>query len=93
MGKYLIKLSRTAEKDLKQVKKSARNADINKISLFFEELATHPRTGAGKPEQLKYFDGEVWSREINKKDRLVYEIFEDEILIVVIQAKGHYADK
>jgi toxin YoeB len=42
---------------------------------------------------LKYFEGEVWSREINKKDRFVYEIFEDEILVVVVQTKGHYNDE
>ncbi len=93
MGQYIIKLSKSAEKDLKQIKKSGQKTDMEKISRFFEELSVNPRTGTGKPEQLKYFDGEFWSREINKKDRLVYEIFEDEILVVIIQAKGHYSDK
>lgn len=93
MGKYIVKLSKAAEKDLKQIKKSGQKSDMEKISRFFEEISENPRIGTGKPEQLKYYDGEVWSREINKKDRLVYEIFEDEILVVVIQAKGHYNDK
>ena len=53
----------------------------------------NPRFGTGNPEQLKYYDGEVWSRRINKKDRFVYEIYEDEVLVVVIQALGHYQDK
>jgi len=44
-------------------------------------------------EQLKYFDGEIWSRAINKKDRLIYEIFEEDTAVVVIQALGHYNDK
>ena len=93
MGKYIVKLSKAAEKDLKQIKKSGQKSDMEKISRFFEEISENPRIGTGKPEQLKYYDGEVWSREINKKDRLVYEIFEDEILVVVIQGKGHYNDK
>lgn len=93
MGKYIVKLSKAAEKDLKQIKKSGQKSDMEKISRFFEEISENPRIGTGKPEQLKYYDGEVWSREINKKDRLVYEIFENEILVVVIQAKGHYNDK
>lgn len=93
MGKYIVKISKSAEKDLKQIKKFGQKSDIEKINRFFEEISEDPRTGIGKPEQLKYFDGEVWSREINKKDRFVYEIFEDEILVVVIQTKGHYNDK
>lgn len=57
------------------------------------EMEESPRTGLGSPEHLKYFDGEIWSRAINKKDRLIYEIFEEEISVVVIQALGHYNDK
>lgn len=93
MGKYIIKISKSAEKDLILLKRSGKKADLEKISRFFQELEEDPRTGIGKPEQLKYFEGEIWSREINKKDRFVYEIFEDEILVVVIQARGHYNDK
>ncbi|MDD6413429.1 type II toxin-antitoxin system YoeB family toxin [Blautia sp. HCP3S3_D9] len=32
-----------------------------------------------------------WSRRINLKDRLVYEITDE--TIIVIQCKGHYSDK
>ena len=58
----------------------------------FSQIEVHPRTGTGSPEQLRYFDGEVWSREINRKDRFVYEIFDEEVAVVVIQALGHYSD-
>jgi toxin YoeB len=64
-----------------------------RIVIFFTEIAKHPREGSGQPEQLKYFSGEVWSRKVNKKDRFVYEIFEEEIIITVIKALGHYGDK
>lgn len=66
---------------------------MKKIQTLILELEENPRTGLGSPEQLKHFDGEVWSRIINKKDRLVYEIFESEISITVIQSLGHYNDK
>lgn len=36
--------------------------------------------GLGKPERLKYQDG--WSRRINSKDRLVYTISNDHLVIV-----------
>jgi toxin YoeB len=43
---------------------------------------------------LKNLVGEVWSRRINQKDRLVYEIFEtSEQSVVVLQMLGHYKDK
>ena len=58
------------------------------------EIALNPREGTGKPEMLKNLVGEVWSRRINQKDRLVYEIFEtSEQSVVVLQMLGHYKDK
>ncbi|MFY1048215.1 Txe/YoeB family addiction module toxin [Chryseobacterium sp. GP-SGM7] len=93
MGKYLIKYSKRAIQDLESVKKSGRKSDMRKIQDLILELEETPRAGLGFPEQLKYSDGEIWSRQINKKDRLVYEIFETEISITVIQSLGHYNDK
>ena len=34
-----------------------------------------------------------WSRELTKKHRLVYRIYENEVLVLVISAYGHYNDK
>jgi toxin YoeB len=58
---------------------------------ILEELKTHPTTGIGNPEQLKYDLSGKWSRRINKKDRIIYEIIEEpERLVVVVSALGHY---
>ncbi|MFC2442499.1 MAG: hypothetical protein ACFNUO_06730 [Capnocytophaga ochracea] len=35
----------------------------------------------------------VYSRALNKKDRLIYEIFKEENLVVIVQFLGHYQDK
>lgn len=43
-------------------------------------------SGLGKPEWLKYHDG--WSRRINSKDRLVYTVKNNHLLIVA--CKNHY---
>ena len=80
MGKYIVQLSKQALRDLKAIKKSGRKLDMEKVQTFLIELEDHPRTGAGKPEQLKYYSGEVWSRELNKKDRFVYEILKKKFL-------------
>ena len=93
MGKYLIEISRDAQKDLQHIKKAGRKADIEKVNLFFREIEENPRAGTGQPEQLKYQEGEVWSRRINKKDRFVYRIYEGKLVVLIVSALGHYADK
>jgi toxin YoeB len=44
--------------------------------------------GAGKPEKLKYRDGE-YSRRIDEKNRLVYRFFENGD-VEILSCKGHY---
>ncbi|WP_295672350.1 type II toxin-antitoxin system YoeB family toxin [uncultured Mucilaginibacter sp.] len=34
-----------------------------------------------------------WSRQINKKDRLVYRIEDNIVTVTIVSAKGHYGDK
>ena len=60
---------------------------------FLEELKEHPKTGLGHPEPLKGKPEGRWSREITKKHRLVYRIFETEVVVLVLAAYGHYEDK
>lgn len=64
-----------------------------KAQLFLEELRVHPKTGLGHPEPLKGKPENRWSREITKKHRLVYRIFETEVYVEVLAAYGHYDDK
>lgn len=56
-------------------------------------LAEHPRTGTGHPEQLGGDLSGKWSRRITKKHRLIYDIHDNEVIVIVISAYGHYSDK
>ena len=47
-------------------------------------------TGTGNPEELKYELSGFWSRRINKKDRLIYEVQEEVVTVFVVSAFGHY---
>jgi hypothetical protein len=47
-------------------------------------------TGTGKPERLKELGGEVWSRRITEKDRLVYDIESD--VITIVACRFHHDD-
>ena len=91
MGKFRIEIEKKARKDFKKIYASGNKADIKKLEKIILELAQHPTTGIGNPEQLKYDLSGKWSRRINKKDRIIYEIIEEpEHLVVVVSALGHY---
>ena len=63
---------------------------LSKIIRLIAETTRSPRTGTGKPERLKHLSGEVWSRRITEKDRLVYDIQPD--MITIIACRFHYDD-
>lgn len=89
---YKITFSPEAEIDLKKLKRS-EPASFKKVVKLLNELVEHPQTGTGHPEPLKGKPENRWSRQITKKHRLVYRIFENEVLVDVLSAYGHYDDK
>lgn len=93
MGKYIINLSDKAVKDLSKIYKSGDKQSIKRIDKIFEELKYNPHEGIGKPEALKYQYKGFWSRRINEKDRLIYEVRENTVSVFVLSALGHYKDK
>ena len=64
---------------------------LKKINELLKEIQRTPFSGKGEPEKLRGDLNGKWSRRINFKDRLVYEISDE--TIIVIQCKGHYSDK
>jgi toxin YoeB len=93
MGKFKVIVSERAKKDLLNIQKSGDKASIKKAENIISELYDHPETGIGKPERLKYELSGLWSRQINKKDRLIYLIEDQIITVTVVSALGHYSDK
>lgn len=86
---YSIVFSEDAKKDLKSLQKKAPKA-LSKLAKLLDELKEHPRTGTGQVEQLKGYDGTVYSRRITQEHRLVYKIYDDVIEVLVLSAFGHY---
>jgi len=93
MGKYFVTVEPEARKELQFHHRSGDKNTIRRIEQIFEELAEHPETGIGSPERLKYRLSSYWSRQINRKDRLVYKIHNETVSVVVVSAKSHYSDK
>ena len=89
---YEIRYTELANEGLARLAKSEPKA-FKKALRFIEELREHPTTGTGHPEPLKGKPEGRWSREITKKHRLVYRIYDTEVVVLVLRAYGHYEDK
>ncbi len=89
---YKVFIMPEAARDLQRLAKNEPKA-FAKAGRFLEELAEHPKTGTGHPEPLKGKPEGRWSREITRKHRLVYRIFDTEVYVDVLAAYGHYGDK
>ena len=93
MGKFRVEIKTSTQKDLKRHFKSGDKATIKKIEIILKELEIDPYSGTGQPEQLKYELTDKWSRRLNQKDRMIYEVREDVVTVDVLSAMGHYSDK
>ena len=89
---YHVKYQRQAIADAARLQKDEPQA-FKKLLKLEAELKEHPRTGTGHPEQLHGDRSNQWSRHITKKHRLIYEIYDTEVVVLVLTAYGHYGDK
>ena len=92
MSRYFVDIKEKAQLDLAKLKKDEPKFYAKALKLI-GELYEHPRTGTGKPKQLSADRAGQWRRKISDKHRLVYEIHEQVVEVIVISAWGHYDDK
>lgn len=78
-----------AEADLAWFRRHNRKLYLKCFDLV-RDLADDPRQGIGKPERLKHFEREVWSRRVSHEHRLIYVIYPQEEQIEIISCKSHY---
>lgn len=77
--------------DIEKIKKSGQKKLILKALDFLREMKYSPTSGTGQVEPLKgYGERNVYSRRIDKKHRLVYEVFEQEKRVEILSCYGHY---
>ena len=89
---YRIQFSEAAQQVIKKWKKSNPNS-FKKLYRLLPELESHPRTGTGHPEPLKGGNGITYSRRLSGQDRIIYDIYDDVVTVLVISVEGHYNDK
>ncbi len=89
---YQIEYTEKAKQDFASLRKYDPEA-FKKATKLTIELMEHPQTGTGHPEPLRGDRTGQWSRRISKKHRLIYEIHEQQVVVLVLTAYGHYEDK
>ena len=89
---YEIDFTPIAIKSISKYKKS-NPVQYKKLVKLLNELMEHPRIGTGHPEPLKSGDSLTYSRRISKKGRLIYDIYEEKVTVLVLSIEGHYSDK
>ncbi|GGI29460.1 MULTISPECIES: Txe/YoeB family addiction module toxin [Pedobacter] len=89
---YELDFTTTAIEDILILKKSDKLA-YKKLEKLLLELTEHPKTETGKPQLKKYNLSGFYSRRISHKHRLIYQIIEEKVTVLVLTAQGHYGDK
>jgi toxin YoeB len=89
--RYRIEFAKESLKQILQLQKSSPHS-YKKLEIILSELREHPYTGTGHPEQLKYLGG-VWSRKLDKKNRVCYTIDNFTVVVYIVSVMGHYGDK
>ncbi len=90
---YIVEFYEKAIADIEKHKASGQKQLVKKIEALCYELSDTPKVGTGKPHALKNYTASTYARKINDKHRLVYEIFEEQKIVRIISAYGHYNDK
>ena len=90
--RYIIDISDHADKIIRKWKKSNPQL-FKKYQRIYHELADHPRTGTGHPEPLIGGNDITYSRRISAHDRIIYDIYDETVTVLVIDVEGHYDDK
>jgi len=92
-SRYTLIFTDVSLKDLALHKKAGNSATIKRIDRILKELEKNPFIGVGNPHELKHEYTGLWSRHINKKDVIIYEVNETENTVLIYSARYHYLDK
>jgi toxin YoeB len=87
---YKIELEKKAQKDLLALKKNKKL--LLKALLIIDELTLNPYIETHKFERLKYNYSGFYSKRLDKKNRIIYRVVDDKIIVIVLSVLGHYND-
>lgn len=87
---FELEFSKRAQKELKKIQKDDRL--LQKLFEIFRDLEKDPHSANFKMEKLKYNFQDHFSKRLDKKNRLIYQVLDDRIVVSVISILGHYEE-
>ena len=89
---YSIEFSETADKSISKFKKS-NPILFKKLVEIILDISQHPRIGKGHPEALRCGSGITYSRMISAQHRIIYDVYDDKVCVLILTVEGYYGDK
>ena len=89
---YKIDFSKAARKTIEKWAKSNPRM-YRKLIPILNEIVQHPSTGLGYPEPLVGGNQVTYFRRIAVHHRIIYDIHDDTVSVLVLGVEGHYGDK
>ena len=89
---YKVIFSEASDKVISRWKKS--NAQLyKKLVKVLLDIKEHPKEGIGHPEPLVGMGNITWSRRISAHGRIIYDIHDDIVTVIIVKVGNHYDDK
>lgn len=82
---YQIRFSKKAQKDIAELT-TQQKAKLKQI--LEQVIAVNPHSGKALKGKLKGLN----SYRLNRKDRILYEIYEEDKTVLIIRARTHYGE-
>ena len=89
---YKVRYTVDVDKAITKYKKSNPIA-YKKFLRLLKEITEHPRVGTGHPKPLVSGNDITYSRRISANDRIIYDIYDDIVVVLIVSVEGHYSDK
>lgn len=86
---WIIKIEITAKEDLKYFRKNDKNLYIKSFDII-QDILDNPEFWIWKPERLKYYWDNLWSRRLDEQHRVVYNVNENKKTIDFLSFRYHY---
>ena len=85
----IIKIESVAKDDLKFFRKNNKALYIKCFDLI-QDILEDPKNWIWKPEQLKHYWENMWSRRIDWKNRVIYNVDIDNESVDFLSFRFHY---
>jgi toxin YoeB len=87
---YKVDLDKKAQKQLEKVKKNQKL--LLKFLEIIEDIKQNPHSPNFKFERLKGNFSGYCSKRLDKKNRVIYKVLDDKIIVIIVTILGHYEE-